>query len=382
MRNTILILSILLFCALLPVTLNGLEGAKESKKAKVVFTSPAEDALWVGEQTIDFALKGISADVEMVEVYLDGKLVSEFPYPPYKVKHPFGSSGENRTLKVVVRGKHHKVLARGRLQSFQADDSRAIEVNRVMVPVVVADSKGNYIRGLRKSDFSLTSDGRPVEISYFNTDGAARFNMVQVIDISFSMRKKLHDVLTSAGNFAEKLITENDRGAFVFFNHIVFDQMEFTGDLASLKKQLDLESPATGGTALRDALAHALNRQSRTAGCNIMVIFSDGEDNGSYIDRYSLLQKLKKSSVIVYAIDNGKNRKDDILHRMCESSGGMTFPLDDVKKTDMIYDRIRQDIRARYVLYFDMPKGGAKRYHTLDVKVKGGYKVRTLKGHY
>ncbi|MCP4214622.1 MAG: VWA domain-containing protein [bacterium] len=382
MKKTILLIHILVLCALLPLNLSGQTEAKKQKKGKVVFSSPTPDLSWANKQTISFKPENISVDVVMVELYLDGMLLKEFPYPPYKLDHDFGANGANRTLKVVVRGAKHKVLARGRLKSYQVDDARAVEVNQVMVPVVVLDKKGNYVRGLKKSDFSLTSGGKPVKISYFNAEGATRFNMVQVIDISFSMREKLYDVLESAASFAEKLMTKSDRGAFVFFNHIVFDQSEFTGDVAALTKQLDLESPATGGTALLDALAHTLNLQNRTSGWNIMVVFSDGDDNGSYIDRHSLLQKMKKSSVVVYAIDNGGNRQDDILHQICELSGGRTFPLDDVKKTDKVYDRIRQDIRARYVLYFDVKKSSGKRFHELDVKVKGGYKVRTLKGHY
>ena len=288
---------------------------------------------------------------------------------------------------MVVRGEGFKVLAQGERRSFQVDDAHKIEVNQVVVPVVVKDKEGNYVRGLKKEDFLLLADDKPREISYFNTSGTAQFNIALVIDLSGSMRYKIHAVLRAARNFLEKLMTKNDRGTFVFFNHIVFDHLGFTSDLNELKERLDLKSPAEGETALYDAIAYTLNLTNKSPGWNIIVVFSDGQDNSSYIDRYSLIKKVKKSAVVIYAIDNSLDESVDLLGEICSISGGMTFPLDSVKKTKKVYDKIREDIKAQYVLYFDAKTTGSRktghRFHPLTVKVKNhNYEIRTLKGYY
>jgi len=338
----------------------------------------------VGNRQIILAVKNIEpGEIRVVELFLDGRLLQEIRTPPYTLTYEFGTRGQNRVLRAVVRGEGNKLLAQGILRSFQVDDTQVVEVKRMVLPVVVKDRKGNYVRGLRKGDFQLSVDGKPREISFFSTRGTTQFNLAQVIDISTSMRFKLNDVLGAARDFMETLMTPGDKGTFVFFNHIVFDSDGFTGDMKELNERLALLAPAAGETALYDAAARTLNMMSNTRGWNIIVIFSDGQDNSSYIDPYSLIEKVRKSSVVVYAIDNDVNRSEDVLAEICEISGGMTFPLDSVKKTRRVYERIREDIHAQYILYFDAPSsGGGHRFHPLEVTVKGKkYDIRTIKGY-
>jgi len=358
--------------------------SQKKERAEVVFLSPQEDLMWVGDRQITMTVKNIEpGDVRLVELFLDGRLLKEFRAPPYTLTHHFGTRGQNRVLRAAARGEGNKLLARGILRSFQVDDEQTVEVKRVVVPVVVKDRKGNYVRGLKKEDFLLSVDGKPGEISFFSTRGTAQFNMVQVIDISTSMRFKIHDVLDAAKDFMETLMTPGDKGNFVFFNHIVFDFPGFTGDMKELNERLELQSPAAGETALYDAVAQTLNLMSKTRGWNIIVIFSDGKDNSSYIDPYSLIEKVRKSSVVVYAIDNYVNRSENVLAEICKISGGMTFPLDSVKKTRRVYEKIRADIHAQYILYFDASSfGGRFRFHPLTVTVKNkDYDIRTIKGY-
>lgn len=358
--------------------------AQTQGKAEVIFLSPQKDLVWVGIRQITLALKNIEpGEVQLIELYLDGRLLQEFRTPPYTLTHEFGTGGQNRVLRAVVRGERNKLLAQGILKSFQVDDEQTVEVNRMLVPVVVKDRKGNYVRGLKKEDFQLSVDGKPRDISFFSTRGTAQFNMAQVIDISTSMRFKIHDVLGAAKDFMEKLMTPGDKGTFIFFNHIVFDFDGFTGDMKELNERLALQAPAAGETALYDAVAQTLNLMSKTRGWKIIVVFSDGQDNSSYIDPYSLIEKVKKSSVVVYAIDNDMNRSENVLAEICELSGGMTFPLDSVKKTRRLYEKIRKDIHAQYILYFDAPSSGDRnRFHPLTVTVKNKtYDIRTIKGY-
>ena len=187
----------------------------------------------------------------------------------------------------------------------------------------------------------------------------------------------------------------NDRGAVVFFNEDVFEPSGLTPSLEEIMESLSLEPRAVGETALYDAVAYTLELLSGIQGWNIIVIFSDGYDNSSYIDAVSLVQKIKKSNTVIYAIRNIAGKDEDPFYvnfvtNMCSVSGGMTFRLSDIAGTQKVYDRIREDIRAQYLLHFS--PGNLKRsrrgnrFHTVEVEVKvkkGGYRVRTLKGfHY
>jgi VWFA-related protein len=363
--------------------------ARQAQKPGVVFLSPKEDDLWTGDRKIKIKLRNINPeDVRVIEVYLDGRLIRELTAPPYVFTYSFGIEGQNRTLKTVVRGEGLKVLADAELKSYQVYQSHQVEVQQVLVPVVVKDKRGNYVRGLKKEDFILVSDDKTMEVSHLSTKGTERFSMVQVVDISYSMRDKIHDVLLASRDFTEQLISGNDKGTFVFFNHRVFDHMGFTSSMDELIERLDLRAPVMGGTALYDAIAYTLNLMSKTPGWNFMVIFSDGADNSSYIDRFSLVKKVKKSPVVIYAIDNREIGGNEVLKEICSLSGGMVFPLANVNKTKKVYEEIREEIKAQYVLYFNPAAGGIarsfRRFHPLMVKVKDhdDYDIRTIKGYY
>lgn len=372
----ILIIGILGWFILLPLC-----GAKPG----IVFLSPLVDDVWSGGQLIRLQLIDLYlANVGIVEVYLDGKLIKEFNRPPWEMRYMFGVTGENHTLKAIVRGLRGEILASAQVKSYQVDDTQNVEVRQIIIPVVVKDKKGNYIRGLNKKDFQVFSDGRPIQIQYLSTSGAERFTMVQVIDISYSMRYKIHDVLQAARDFVGHLLAEGDRCSVVFFNHRVWEHSGFTGDIPGLDHRLNLFTPVDGETALHDAVVYSLKLLNKIPGWKMVVIFSDGEDNRSYTNRYSLLRKVSQTPAVIYAIDNQLDRADDILQDICSLTGGAVYPLADVKKTARVYDKIREEIKAQYVLYFSPPdKGGASRFHRLTVKVKNKeWRVRTVRGYY
>jgi hypothetical protein len=66
----------------------------------------------------------------------------------------------------------------------------------------------------------------------------------------------------------------------------------------------------------------------------------------------------------------------------------MLFPLANINKTKKVYEEIREEIKAQYVLYFNPGASGLARsflrFHPLIVKVKGhdDYDIRTIKGYY
>lgn len=366
----------------------------EEGKTAVVFLSPRAGDVWTGKQKIEVEVTHVPAGSPVkVEIYLDGQLLTVLNKRPYVYTHDFGTGARHRTLKVLVKDHRAQTIARGTLFSMEVDDTQEVEVRQVVIPVVVKDKKGNYIRGLDKTDFRLSVDEVEQEISYVKKSGAMQFNMVLVIDISGSMQFKLRKVVEAGRDFLKKLMAPNDRGAVVFFNEDVFEPSGLTPNLDQLLESLSLESRAAGETALYDAVAYTVELLSGVRGWNMIVIFSDGGDNSSYIDPMSLVQKIKKSNTVIYAIRNIPGEDEDpfyvnFVSNICSISGGMTFRLSDIAGTQKVYDRIREDIRAQYLLHFSpnhLKRGRrGNRFHTLEVTVKkGDYRVRTLKGfHY
>ena len=60
-----------------------------------------------------------------------------------------------------------------RLTPRRAETSIHVDVNMVQLNVAVMDQKGNYITGLRPSDFVVTEDGIPQKIAIFGEGNEA-----------------------------------------------------------------------------------------------------------------------------------------------------------------------------------------------------------------
>ncbi len=366
-----------------------LPAQQDQEIPRIRFLSPRYDDIWMGEQKIAVEIKGVPPQsLRSVAIYLDGKLVKEFTGPPFQIQYDFGQMPKNQKLEALVNLKNQTTL-REEIRSYHLDDSQEVEVLQVVVPAVVTDKSGNYISELVKDDFVIIEDGVEQEISYFSKSGRSTFHLVLLIDISSSMRDKIQKVKEVAKQFLRQLLTKEDKAIIVFFNHEVFEDSDFTGDIGELDNALSIAIPF-GATALYDAVAYSMKLMKSIIGHNIIILLSDGEDNSSAIDPYTLLNLVERSNSVIYSIGKKEymdsyDQYQEILQKISVSSGGMTFFLDDMEEVRKIYEKIRQDIKAKFLLRFS-PKDKEKRnrFRKIEVKVKThkGYQVRTMKGYF
>ncbi len=361
-----------------------------SSTPRVWFASPQSDDIWIGKRKIEVKFRDIDPKkIRSVEIYLDGKFLKDLSAPPYIMDYDFGQIPKNRTLKMLVKDIHKIVILEREINSYQFDDARMVDVAQVVVPVVVTDQNGYYIKDLNKDDFIISEEGVDKEITYFDKKGKTKFNLVLLMDISSSMKDKIGDVKDAAKIFLEALITKKDKAIIVMFNHEVFEDTDFTNNIDELINSLSIAFPF-GATALYDAVAYCTKLLKGIPGRNIIILFSDGEDNSSYIDPFTLIKRVERSNSVIYSIGKRTSfyddiRYQDILKNISVSSGGITFLFDDISDIPTIYREIRRDIKAKYILQFKPhKKGKLKRFRKITVSVKGKkrYKIRTIKGYY
>ncbi len=354
---------------------------------------PKEDGIWIGDRKIVIEIRGMEAEeLQTVSVYLDGMLLKELNQPPFKFTHNFGPSPKNRILEVLGRTRAGKQY-RHSIKSFHTDDTHTVNVMQVVLPVTVTDRKGNYISGLKQSDFIIYEDGVAQDTSYFNSEGQSKFRLVLLVDISSSMKDKIAEVKEIAKIFLRQLLRPNDEAIIVFFNHDVFEDSDFTSDIDELDKSLSIAFPF-GATALYDAVAYSVKVLKSHIGQNLVILFSDGEDNSSAIDPYTLMKMVERSNSVIYSIGkemDGYNQYQDLLKKIANSSGGMPFFFNELTDIEKLYAKIRQDIQAKYVLQFSPKKGKPQnRYRKVAVKltkaaearIRKRCNIRTFKGYH
>ncbi|SEC13379.1 VWA domain-containing protein [Terriglobus roseus] len=108
-------------------------------------------------------------------------------------------------------------LAQSATQADPASQTTTLKVDArlVVVPVTVRDNKDHFIRTLAKDDFTLTVDGKPQSIRYFDREDDLPLTVGLLVDVSGSQRTVLDSERTASSAFLDGMLTPGRDRAFV-----------------------------------------------------------------------------------------------------------------------------------------------------------------------
>lgn len=256
----------------------------------------------------------------------------------------------------------------------------------VQLPVVVRDRKGQFVDTLRREDFHVWVDGKPVAIDDFDKSDRAPVSFAILLDVSGSMR--VADKLDRAKEMIQRLVAlrqpGDDFALFSFSEEEVRVVATFDRDPSKLLRQLFFLKPE-GKTALYDAVIQTSNEL--LSGQNTkkaILLFTDGVDNASQLTTKDIERVMENESVPVYAIGmknasytvlNEELRKElslSALELLAQASGGRMFLVSGDEDLRPIANAIDGELRRQYVLGFQPSGEGDVRYWPIVVTVKGG----------
>ena len=201
----------------------------------------------------------------------------------------------------------------------------------VNLPVVVRDKKSALVQNLTKDDFTLSVDGKPQVIRYFDKDSNLPLTLGLLVDVSQSQRSVLDEERTASSAFLDNMLKAPsgqapDRAFVLQFareTELLQDLTDAKPKLQAALKELDTPSPNSnsgsdstdsgdssggsvrrhGGTELYDALyLSGTELMSKQTGRKAVVILSDGVDNGSRKSLASSIEAAQRANEIVYSI--------------------------------------------------------------------------------
>jgi Ca-activated chloride channel homolog len=284
---------------------------------------------------------------------------------------------------------------------LQASQSHSIKANvdLVVLHVTVTDQAGQFISGLKASDFRVLEDKVEQRISVFSRDDIP-VTMGLVIDNSGSMREKRAQVNAAAMTFV-RTSNPQDEAFVVNFNDEYY--LDTDGDFTS--NQQDMQNALSridtrGSTALYDALIGSLDHLKKGhKDKRVLLVITDGDDDASRKTLSDAMKAAEQSNATIYAIgvfsqDDRKSDKRMVrrstreLKELTEVTGGMAyFPetLDDVKP---VCEQVARDIRNQYTIGY-YPTNSAKdgTFRTVQVQLlstegHGKLSVRSRTGYY
>jgi Ca-activated chloride channel homolog len=266
----------------------------------------------------------------------------------------------------------------------------------VYLPITVTDAKGRPITGLEPSEFKVFEDGIVQEISVFARDPQP-IALSLVIDSSTSMDEKLSVAQQAAVGFATHL-GKNDVAQVIDFNSDIQIRQSFTHDARLLEEAIG-KIRAGGSTSLYKAIYIAVSELNSAQAARpeeirrqAIVLLSDGEDNTSLQTYDDVAERVKQSSVIVYAIglrdreaSNSKtfSQANFALRTLTQITGGRAFFLDDYRQLPMIYQQIADELSTQYFVGYNtrnLKRDG--QFRTIAVRVtRPETVVRTRTGY-
>ncbi len=254
-----------------------------------------------------------------------------------------------------------------------------VNVRLVNVFLNVTDPAGAPIGGLNQDDFSLSEDGVPQKIAFFERETDMPLSIVLAIDTSGSVRKDLDIERHAARDFIHALLRPVDRLDLIDFNSDVREVVPFTADVHRIDSGLD--NLSTGpATALYDAVYLSAQNLAARRGRKVLLLITDGGNTVKGVSYPDALDQAIRAEVMVYSLidlpilnDAGRNTGGEhALMTLSEQTGGKYYYAEfgDITKA---FQKVSEDLRTQYLIgYYPVQRRTESDFRRIQVTVKPG----------
>lgn len=275
----------------------------------------------------------------------------------------------------------------------QKDALFKAETSLVLLNVTVTDKRGRAVGALKSDNFIVYEDTNREDVAFFS-DERRPASWGLVLDRSGSMSGMIKEVY-SAALHSIKAATSQDDVFVMTFNHAVAVVQNFTSDRKQLLK-VSRNLKAVGNTALYDAIALAVDHiKHGKHRKKVLVVVTDGEENASHVRFEQLLDTVRESEVLIYAVGFFRAynsiltppeltaRKE--LQRLAEQTGGLAYFPKNMEQCDRVCRDIALKVSQQYSLgYYPSNTIWDGRWREITVALAGTQKVtvRARKGYF
>jgi VWFA-related protein len=232
-----------------------------------------------------------------------------------------------------------------------------------------------------------------------------------MIDTSASQTRVLDIEQESCAQFLRAVLRDKDLAFVINFDTDVDLDQDFTNNIRDLthalhKMQINAGMgggpPGLGGgpvpttprgTLLYDAIYLGADEKLKNeVGRKAMIIFTDGEDQGSRLRIQDAIEAAQKADTICYVIliaDRGfyggfGYSGDSDMRKLAEATGGRVIEVGNKQdKLRDAFNQIQNELRSQYNIGYTPTNNKLDgTYRKIQIKEKGDYKVQARQGYY
>jgi VWFA-related protein len=288
-----------------------------------------------------------------------------------------------------------------------------VEVNLVNILFNVRDKKGGLVGSLNKDDFKVFEDGKEQEVKYFNRETDLPLTIGLLIDVSASQMNLIEIEKNAAYQFFGSVLRKQDLAFLISFGEESELLQDYTNSPKLLRAGLEGLHVSSGvggfgpgpvptisqprGTVLYDAVYVASADELKgQVGRKVLVLITDGEDEGSKYKISQAIEAAQKADAIIYGfyyVDRAfymghgmvfGGSSDSALRQMSEDTGGHVFHVDRKMTLQDAFTELQEEMRSQYAIGYT-PTNPAKdgTFRKLEVRTTNkDWKVQARKGYY
>jgi VWFA-related protein len=320
--------------------------------------------------------------VTSVNFFVDGREVCSAEGPPFECEWNAGRDVIERQVRLVANLVGGGRIVRA-LRTKGIEFTEKVDVDVVQVTVTVTDDRGEFVSGLPRGAFHVLEDGKPQTITYFASEDVP-LELVVAVDISGSMAPVMPKLKESVKTFLGAVPASNPV-TLLGFNDTVFALTRPTMKPEERDRAVDRLAP-WGATALYDVIVRGISTLGLRTGRKALVVFTDGEDQGSHVTLDQVEQRLQASDVTLYMIGQGRGlsveRLQQVMGRLSRPTGGRVFTTSSIDELSGAFERLLEELSHQYLLGYP-PTGNTRdgKWHDITVRVDGHENVRARDGY-
>jgi Ca-activated chloride channel homolog len=263
-----------------------------------------------------------------------------------------------------------------------AQDSLKVDVNLVNVFATVQNEQGEFVTDLTSNDFRIYDDDAEQQISVFEKDDQVESAVAILLDSSGSMVDILPLMKTGTVEFARQAKRLDDLSVLSFGTTVRLLH-DFSDSPQSLQSRLDTLK-AYGTSVLFDALDGAIEKlRSREQQRKALIVFTDGNDNGSHAGFGKVELEAQRSGVLMYFVAIGARVHVDehTVESLAGDSGGRVIYMSKTDSVPAAIRDIRTELAKQYYLGYYVSRTPGHHQIRIEIPGRKGLRIRAKTGY-
>jgi Ca-activated chloride channel homolog len=355
--------------------------AQKSTEPQFAILSPSGDA-YINGPTVLRAQIDPSAAVATLAFFVDGRQVCVLNAPPWECEWNAGARIAEHQVRAVAALKGGGRLVQT-VRTKTIGYAEKVNVDVVQVTVAVGDGRGKFVPNIPQAAFHVFEDNQPQTISHFGSEDLP-LDLIVAIDISGSMTPSMPKLKTAVKAFLGDVPVQ-DQVTLLGFNDSIFTLTRKQTNPAERIKAVDRLAP-WGSTALYDVILRGIDMLGRQPGRKALIVFTDGEDQGSHATIGDVERRLQSTDVTLYMIGQGRGVTlvplHHIMERLANPTGGRALFTDSVDELHGAFGDLLDELSNQYLLgYASNNPVRDDVWRRIRVEVDGHKEVRARQGY-